>query len=249
MATRHPRDTFDSFTGETIAYGRAVKDAAKKLLARTWSLGRAAATGHVDWDKLRKIWADSWASAEQRILEPTEPGAEEMAPGYLCWQCEHYEASHRQPELGLCHEDCVFLQYPHMAACGAFRLRAEEPQVEPQEESQEPQEEQEECENTLFGFPIRFAAEQVAPATFAEAPSLSEALALAERVGALERDLAKLSSLVQNIYLSALPAVYRRLGILEARERRLDKEGVTLRERLVQLECWRERSEQDQDSA
>ena len=142
-----------------------------------------------------------------------------MAPGYLCWQCEHYEASHRQPELGLCHEDCVFLQYPHMAACGAFRLREDEP-------------------------PDGGVLE-----TFTEAPSLSEALALAERVGALERDLAKLSSLVQNIYLSALPAVYRRLGILEARERRLDKEGVTLRERLVQLECWRERSEQDQDSA
>jgi hypothetical protein len=32
VATCHPRDTFDSDTGETIAYGRAIKDAAQRLL-------------------------------------------------------------------------------------------------------------------------------------------------------------------------------------------------------------------------
>ena len=152
----HPNDTFERALGIEIAYGRAIKDAAQTLLEMT-----------------RK---PEWA--------PSEQGGEEMGPGYLCFQCEHYEQSRRNPELGLCHEACVFLQYPHMPACGAFRLREEEP-------------------------PDGGVLE-----TFTEAPGLEE------RVQALETEVASVGSLVQNMHLDALPAVYRRLSALEDRAKR-----------------------------
>lgn len=95
----HPNDTFDRGLGIEIAYGRAVKDAAQTLLEM----------------------------AREPERTPSEEGGEEMGPGYLCFQCEHFEQSRRNPELGLCHEACAYVEFPHVPACGAFRMREEEP--------------------------------------------------------------------------------------------------------------------------
>lgn len=157
VAFCHPRDTFDRGIGIEIAYGRAVKDAAQTLLEMT---------GEPEW-------------------APSEDGGEEMGPGYLCFQCEHYEQSRRNPELGLCHEACVFLQYPHMPACGAFRLREEEP-----------------------------------PEDAGDGDGDGGGPGLEQRVQALETEVASVGSLVQNMHLDALPAVYRRLSSLEDRAKR-----------------------------
>jgi len=169
----HPNDTFDRALGIEIAHGRAVKDAAQTLLEM----------------------------AREPEWTPSEQGGEEMGPGYKCFQCEHFEPSRRNPELGLCHEACVFLQYPHMPACGAFRLREEEPP-----------------EDAGDG-----AGDGGAPGLEERVQALvSKVMDLTDKVDAMDT----LASLVQNMHLDALPAVYRRLGTLEACER-LDEKRLT----------------------
>lgn len=95
----HPNDTFDRPLGIEIAYGRAVKDAAQKLLEMTRG----------------PEWAES------------EDGGEEMGLGYLCFQCEAYEQSRRNETVGICHEGNPYLVRGGRPGCPAFRLYEGEP--------------------------------------------------------------------------------------------------------------------------
>ena len=255
VATCHPRDTFNPDTGETIAYGRAVKDAAKKLLARTWSHPQPQVIGNIEQDAFHRAMEGALARC-WRPVAPTEQGdeEEERGPWYKCGYCEKFEQSQRDKSAGLCHGNVPYVAYSDNPACGGgFRLREEEP----------PEDAGDVVTGTLE--------------TFAEAPGLHERVeALDLHLGRLDTEtrawtegfyeqytelrgkvtdleakvacLPTLASLVENIHRDALPAIYRWRSALERKVGDLDTEGVTLRGRLLQIECWRERSEQDLDS-
>ena len=197
-ATCHPRDAFNLDRGVTIAYGRAVKDAARKLLERTWPHPHPQALSPVAAALAREMLE----SACRPERAPNERGGDPMAVWYKCWQCAEYEPSRRLAGWGICHDGCASLQPGQTVACARFRLHEEEPPEE--------------------SYVVEADDEHVwrMPAGPSHVGIPLEDAELRRRVEALEEkfadlDVPQLASLVHNMHLDALPAIYRRMGTLE----------------------------------